>query len=163
MPRPSTVVRPMVVSAAHSGPHNQGVPMKKNMFRRGTAGAVLAVAALGAGGALAAPGTASAATSAVTTAAASVVDQSQSQRTDEHLLTGTTAAKVKALAVAKYPTATVERVETDSDGGYEGDLLLADGSQLIVQVDASFAITGTQTMGGHAGAGAAASSSAISG
>lgn len=137
--------------------------MKKNMLRRGTAGAVLAVAALGAGGALAATGTASAATNAVTTAATNVVDQSKSQRSDEHLLTGTTAARVKALAVAKCPTATVERVETDSDGVYEAHLVLADGSQLIVHVDASFTITGTQTMGGHGGAPAAMSSCTLSG
>lgn len=68
-------------------------------------------------------------------------------RPDEHLLTGDTAGKVKAAAVAKYPTATVERVETDSDGVYEAHLQLADGSQLIVQVGKSFAITGTETMG----------------
>jgi hypothetical protein len=33
------------------------------------------------------------------------------------LLTGDTAAKVKAAALAKYPGATIQRVETDSDGG----------------------------------------------
>ena len=56
-------------------------------------------------------------------------------------------AKVKALAVAKYPAATVERVETDSDGVYEAHVRLADGSQVIVQVGKAFTVTGVQTMG----------------
>jgi hypothetical protein len=78
-------------------------------------------------------------------------DLSKPQRSDETLLTGDTAAKVKAAALAKYPGATVERVETDSDGVYEAHLVSA-GKSLIVQVDKSFAVTGTQAMGGGRGA-----------
>ena len=40
--------------------------------------------------------------------------------------------------------------------------MLADGRKLIVQVDASFTVTGTQTMTGH-GAPAPASGTALSG
>jgi hypothetical protein len=38
------------------------------------------------------------------------VDESRSQRPDEHLLTGDTATKVRAAALARYPGATVLRV-----------------------------------------------------
>jgi hypothetical protein len=76
------------------------------------------------------------------------VDPTKSMRSDEHLLTGTTASKVKAAALAKYPSATVQRVETDSDGVYEAHIVNA-GKEMIVQVGKDFAITGTQTGGGH--------------
>jgi hypothetical protein len=74
-------------------------------------------------------------------------DPTKPQRSDETLLTGDTAAKVKAAALAKYPGATVERVETDSDGVYEAHIVSA-GAPIIVQVGSDFAVTGTQT-GGH--------------
>ena len=48
-------------------------------------------------------------------------------RPDEKLLTGTTAAKVKAAALAKYPGATIQRVETDSDGVYEAHVVTKAG------------------------------------
>jgi hypothetical protein len=73
-------------------------------------------------------------------------DLSKPQRSDETLLTGDTAAKVKAAALAKYPSATIQRIETDSDGVYEAHIVNA-GQQLIVQVGKDFAVTGTQTMG----------------
>ena len=38
------------------------------------------------------------------------------QRSDETLLTGDTAAKVRAAALAKVSGGTIERVETDADG-----------------------------------------------
>ena len=57
-------------------------------------------------------------------------------RSDEKLLTGDTAAKVTAAAKAKEPTATIERVETDSDGVYEAHMVRADGTHITVQVDA---------------------------
>ena len=68
---------------------------------------------------------------------------------NETPLTGTTAAKVNAAALAKYPGATVERVETDADGVYEAHLTTTDGDHLTVQVDKSFAVTGTQSGFGH--------------
>ena len=68
-------------------------------------------------------------------------------RSDEKLLTGDTAAKVTAAAKAKEPTATIERVETDSDGVYEAHMVRADGTHITVQVDASFAVTAVQEGG----------------
>jgi hypothetical protein len=66
----------------------------------------------------------------------------------ETLLTGDTAAKVKAAALAKVPGATVERVETDADHGspYEAHMRKADGTELEVLVDKSFAVTAVNTM-----------------
>jgi len=67
----------------------------------------------------------------------------------EVLLTGDTATKVEAAAKAKFPGATIERVETDADTGspYEAHMKKADGSEVIVYVDANFNVTGTGTMG----------------
>ena len=78
-------------------------------------------------------------------------DPSKPQRSDETLLTGDTAAKVRAAALAKYPGATIERVETDSDGVYEAHLVTTDGTHLAVEVDTSFTVTGTETGGGAGG------------
>jgi hypothetical protein len=77
------------------------------------------------------------------------VDQSRSQRPDEHLLTGDTAAKVKAAALARYPGATVLRVETDSDGVYEAHLTTSGGQPVTVEVDKSFKVTGEESGPGH--------------
>lgn len=74
------------------------------------------------------------------------------RRPDEQVLTGTTAAKVKAAAVAEYPGASVVRVEADGDGVYEAHLTKADGTEVIVGVDKSFTVTGTEPAG-HRGCG----------
>ena len=71
-------------------------------------------------------------------------DPSKPTRSDEQLLTGDTAAKVTAAAQAKEPGATIERVETDSDGVYEAHMVRADGTHIIVQVGADFAVTAVQ-------------------
>ena len=67
----------------------------------------------------------------------------------EVLLTGDTAAKVQAAALAKVPGATVERVETDADHGspYEAHLRKSDGTELEILVDKSFTVTAVNTMG----------------
>ena len=80
-------------------------------------------------------------------------DPSKPMRSDEQLLTGDTKAKVEAAALAKYPGATIERTETDSDGVYESHIVTADGQHLIVQVDKAFAVTGTDTRGSGGGKG----------
>ena len=49
-------------------------------------------------------------------------DESRRQRSDEQLLTGSNAATAKAAALAEYPGATIDRVETDSDGVFEAHL-----------------------------------------
>jgi hypothetical protein len=77
------------------------------------------------------------------------VDESRSQRPDEQLLTGDTAAKVKAAALARYPGATVLRVETDSDGVYEAHLTTSGGQRVTVEVDKSFKVTGEESAPGH--------------
>jgi hypothetical protein len=73
------------------------------------------------------------------------VDESKSQRPDERLLTGDTASKVRAAALAKYPGATVLRVETDSDGVYEAHLTTTDGQRVTVEVDKAFNVTGEES------------------
>jgi len=80
-------------------------------------------------------------------------DPSKPQRSDETLLTGSTADKVKAAVLAKYPAATIVRVETDSDGVYEAHITRADGSEIAVEVDKGFAVTGEEQggPGGHHG------------
>jgi len=74
----------------------------------------------------------------------------------ETALTGDTATKVTAAAQAAIPDGTIIRVETDSDGSpYEAHVTKADGTQVVVKVDANFAVTATQDMpaggpnGGH--------------
>jgi hypothetical protein len=66
---------------------------------------------------------------------------------DEQPLTGDTATSVKDAVLAKYPDATIERVETDSDGVYEAHITTTDGQHITVELDTSFAITGTETFG----------------
>jgi hypothetical protein len=70
------------------------------------------------------------------------------QRSDETLLTGDTASKVQALAVAKVGSgATVVRVETDADGhaAYEVHMVKADGTPVTVYVDKSFNVVSVET------------------
>jgi len=66
----------------------------------------------------------------------------------ETLLTGDTAAKAKAAALAAVPGGTIERVETDAEGAkYEAHMVKSDGSHVTVKMDASFKVTGIET--GH--------------
>jgi uncharacterized membrane protein YkoI len=83
-------------------------------------------------------------------------DPSKPQRSDETLLTGDTLAKVKAAVLAKYPGATLVRVETDSDGAYEAHITKKDGTPTTVEVSKAYAVTGEeQRRGGgrHGGPG----------
>lgn len=60
----------------------------------------------------------------------------------ETLLTGETAEKVKAAALAAVPGGTVDRVETDDDGSpYEAHVTKADGSRVVVKVNEAFQVT----------------------
>jgi len=64
---------------------------------------------------------------------------------DETVLTGTTAEKVKAAALAADPGATIIRVETDSAGSpYEAHIVKADGTTVTLKIDANFKVTATQ-------------------
>jgi uncharacterized membrane protein YkoI len=150
--------------------------------RRGAMAAALLVGGLVAGGVTAGALTANAASSdtsatssatssgaASTASNGSTVDESKSQRPDEHLLTGDTATQVKAAALAKYPGAAVLRVETDSDGVYEAHLTTTDGKRVTVEVNKSFAVTGLEAApaggpgGGRAGGPAGGSGGAQQG
>jgi uncharacterized membrane protein YkoI len=73
--------------------------------------------------------------------------------TKEELLTGDTAAKATAAALAAVPGGTIERVETDAEGAtYEAHMTKSDGSRVTVKMDASFNVTGTeQGFGGPRG------------
>jgi hypothetical protein len=126
-------------------------------LKAAAAGALL-IAGLGAGVALGAAGSASADATASqgtrgyqSSQGGQAPDPTKSMRSDEKLLTGTTASKVRAAALAKYPKATIQRVETDSDGVYEAHIVTAAGQELIVQVGKDFAVTGTDSRGGHGG------------
>jgi len=113
----------------------------------------LLVAGFAAGTAVAVTGAAGA-SDTVSGAVADVVpgvDAGHGGHPDEELLTGTTADRVAAAAMAEYPTATIERVETDSEGIYEAHIVTAGGQPVIVQVDRNFTVTGTQTGFGHGG------------
>ncbi len=125
--------------------------------------AVVAGAALGSYGiAAAASGSGSTQTSLSTTAAAPTAAAPMqapaqapnaqnpwgAQRSDETLLTGDTAAKVKQLALARVGSgATVVRVETDADGhaAYEAHMVKADGTPVTVYVDKQFAVVSVET------------------
>jgi hypothetical protein len=127
-----------------------------------TALAAIGAAALG-GSAIANAATSSNGTS-TTPATAAQTPQAPPQQRDpsmgghvgssgevEKLLTGDTAAKVKAAAEAKVSGGTVERVENDADSSspYEAHVTKADGSEVIVLVNSNFEVTAVNAMGGH--------------
>ena len=119
----------------------------------------LVLAGFGGGAALAISGTASAANDDSTSRESS----SARGHAGETPLTGTTAAKVKAAALAKYPGASINRLETDSDGVYEAHLTTTAGDNVTVHVDKAFKVTGTQTGGGHGGRGHRAGETPLTG
>src|SRR4051812_20729714 len=60
----------------------------------------------------------------------------------ETLLTGDTAEKVKAAALAAVPGGTIQRVENDAEGSpYEAHMTKSDGTEVTVKVDSSFKVT----------------------
>ncbi len=125
-------------------------------WRRWGAKAALAAGGLLVGGVLAGTLTANAAPTTTSTPGAAAaaapggppagraVDESKAQRPDEHLLTGDTAGRVRAAALARSPGARVLRVETDSDGVYEAHLVTAGGQRVTVEVGRDFTVTGLE-------------------
>ena len=72
----------------------------------------------------------------------------------EELLTGDTADKVKAAALAAVPGGTIQRVETDAEGSpYEAHMTKSDGSHVTVKVDKDFKVTSVENDGGRGGPG----------
>jgi hypothetical protein len=69
------------------------------------------------------------------------------QRSDETLLSGDTAARVRQLALAKIPGATVIRVETDADGNaaYEAHMVKADGTPVTVYVNKQLEVVSVES------------------
>jgi uncharacterized membrane protein YkoI len=74
----------------------------------------------------------------------------QSRPAPEKALTGTTADKVKAAALAKVP-GTVLRVEEDRGGVYEAHIRKADGTEVEVAVDKEFNVTAVEEHSGGRG------------
>ena len=74
---------------------------------------------------------------------------------NEQALTGDTADKVKAAALAKLPGATILRVETDDGGVYDAHVRKSDGTEAEVHVDKDFSVTSVDTRpaGGPGGPG----------
>jgi uncharacterized membrane protein YkoI len=90
-------------------------------------------------------------------AGAATSGKSSTQRPAQTALTGDTADKVKAAALAKVPGATVLRVEEGGPSGsqYHAHVRKSDGTEVTVLVDASFEATSVLTgrAGGHGGPG----------
>jgi flagellar hook-length control protein FliK len=122
------------------------------VFGMALSGGVLAGSVLGA------PGATSAASNTVAAAATTATDSGATgtaAATPETPLTGDVAAQVTAAAQAAVPDGTIDRVETDNDGVYEAHVTKADGTHVIVQVGADYAVTATidQPQGGPGGPG----------
>ena len=69
------------------------------------------------------------------------------QRSDETLLTGDAAAKVRDAARSEVSGGTIVRIETDADGNakYEAHMTKADGTPVTVYVDASFDVVSVES------------------
>jgi hypothetical protein len=130
-------------------------PERASRIRRWgwTRSAALVGGGLVAGGIVAGTLSANAATDDKTTTSPTQGDSTAAQgpgRGDEQPLTGDTATSVTDAVLAEYPAATIERVETDSEGVYEAHIVTTDDQHLTVELDEAFAITGTETHGdGH--------------
>jgi len=138
-----------------------------NRTRKAVVGGALAACTLLGGGVGAAlmNGTANAQTSTSTTAAPSTAAPAQqappngqppanfdpskgghvANGVTEALLTGDTAEKVKAAALAAVPGGTIQRVENDAEGSpYEAHMTKADGTEVTVKMDNNFKVTSTE-------------------
>jgi len=69
----------------------------------------------------------------------------------ETALTGDTKDRVEAAVTAKYPGATIERTETNTDGSapYESHIRTSDGTELEVRVSKDFAVVDAQQHPAH--------------
>jgi hypothetical protein len=142
-----------IASESRSFPQTKEHVMSTHPKRLRVGLAVVATT-IGAGlGGAAIAGAATTATSSTTTAAGGTSTATQTapdptkiaHGPGETLLTGTTADKVKAAALAAVPGGTIIRVETDSGGSpYEAHVTKTDGTQVTVKIDASFKVTATE-------------------
>jgi hypothetical protein len=69
------------------------------------------------------------------------------QRSDETLLSGDAAAKVRQAALDRVSGATIVRVETDADGNaaYEAHMVKADGTPVTVYVNKQFEVVSVES------------------
>jgi hypothetical protein len=69
------------------------------------------------------------------------------ERSDETLLSGDAAAKVRQAALDRVPGATIVRVETDADGhaAYEAHMVKSDGTPVTVYVNKQFEIVSVES------------------
>ena len=75
-------------------------------------------------------------------------DPSKATHPGETLLTGSNADKAKAAALKAVPGATIERVETDSDGdAYEAHVVRPDGTHATVKLDKDFNVLRVEECG----------------
>jgi hypothetical protein len=108
----------------------------------------IASAASGSGSSGASPSSSSLWPAAVNPAAnAPNAQRPWGQRSDETLLSGDTAAKVRQAALGKVSGATIVRVETDADGNaaYEAHMVKADGTPVTVYVNKQFEVVSVET------------------
>jgi hypothetical protein len=83
---------------------------------------------------------------------ATAADRGNHAGPGETLLTGTTAQRVRAAALAAVPGGRIIRVETDSDGSpYEAHMTKADGTEVTVKIDTAFKVTAIQAGHGQPG------------
>jgi hypothetical protein len=87
------------------------------------------------------------------TPSASADAQKQGGHAGETPLTGDDATKATAAAMKAEPDGTVIRVETDSDGVYEAHVRKADGTEVVVKMDAGFTVTAVEEFQGRGGRG----------
>lgn len=147
-----------------------GEKIIKKFTKKGTLTAMVGLAMLvgGVGGSVLQVTAANAQTTNTTATATPSASSSQSQRPPsggkfdpskgghtangitETQLSGDTAAKAKAAALAAVPGGTIERVETDAEGAtYEAHMTKSDGTQVTVKMDGNFKVTGIESgMGG---------------
>ena len=127
---------------------------RRSLSKVVAAGAVavgLAAGSYGVASAASASGSSTAASGSAGAAAAPSAPDPQNpwggQRSDETLLTGDTASKVKAAALAKVDGATIVRVETDADGNaaYEAHMVKADGTPVTVFVNQQFEVVSVES------------------
>ena len=115
-------------------------------IKKSLAGLVLLAAFALGGAAIAGAADSDSSSNAAATETSKRNDQAPRQRADEELLTGETAEKVRAAALAKE-AGTVDRVETDGDGNakYEAHITKADGSRVTVYVNEQFEVVGVDS------------------
>ncbi|MGN6598246.1 MAG: hypothetical protein ACTHMW_03020 [Actinomycetes bacterium] len=101
-----------------------------------------------------APSSSTASSSTAGSSTAQSAGSESGNRPQETPLTGDSLSKVTAAINAKYPGATIDRAETDADGGgtYEAHITKKDGSRVTVLFNSSFSVTGEEA-GGRGGPG----------